>query len=155
MTETTIAVRRSVTVTASPERAFEVFTAGFSTWWPLESHHIGATMATEGIIEPRSGGRWFERDANGNECDWGTVIAFEPPHRLLLGWHLTPEWTYDPDPEKATEVEITCTEADGGTLVELEHRGFERHGEPGTQMRDAVSAPGGWADLLEMYATSF
>jgi uncharacterized protein YndB with AHSA1/START domain len=156
MTETTVAVRRSITVNASPERAFEVFTAGFSTWWPLESHHIGATMATEAIIEPRSGGRWFERDADGNECEWGYVTAFEPPSRLLLAWHLTSEYEFDPDPGKATEVEITFTPADeGGTLVELEHRGFERHGENGAKMRESVSSPGGWVDLLEMYAKSF
>ena len=152
MTETTVAVRRSVTVNATPERAFDVFTTGFSTWWPLESHHIGKTMATEVIIDPRAGGRWFERDADGNECNWGFVTEFEPPSRVLLAWHLNPEWGYDPDPEKATEVEITFTAVEDGTLVELEHRGFEKHGETGAKMRDAVSAPGGWTDLLEMYA---
>jgi uncharacterized protein YndB with AHSA1/START domain len=156
MTEqTAVAVRRSITVDASPERAFEVFTTGFGSWWPLETHHIGATMATEGIIEPHAGGRWFERDADGDECEWGSVIAFEPPHRVVLGWHLTPEWKYDADPEKATEVEVTFTPAEGGTLVELEHRGFEKHGATGTNMRDAVAAPGGWADLLELYAKAF
>ena len=152
MTETTVAVRRSVTVNAPPERAFDVFTAGFSTWWPLESHHIGKTMATEVIIDPRAGGRWFERDADGKECNWGYVTEFEPPHRVLLAWHLNPEWGYDPDPEKATEVEVTFTAVEDGTLVELEHRGFEKHGETGAKMRDAVSSPGGWTDLLEMYS---
>jgi uncharacterized protein YndB with AHSA1/START domain len=152
MTETTVAARRSITVNATPERAFDVFTAGFSTWWPLESHHIGETMATEAIIEPFAGGRWFERDADGKECNWGYVTEFEPPNRVLLAWHLNPEWGYDPDPEKATEVEITFTAVEDGTLVELEHRGFEKHGETGAKMRDAVSAPGGWTDLLQMYA---
>jgi uncharacterized protein YndB with AHSA1/START domain len=152
MTETTVAVRRSVTVNASPERAFEVFTAAFSTWWPLDTHHIGKAVATEVVMEPRAGGRWFERDADGNECDWGYVTDFEPPSRVLLAWHLTPAWGYDPDPEKATEVEVTFTPVDGGTLVELEHRGFEKHGETGTSMRDAVSASGGWGDLMERFA---
>jgi len=153
MTETTIAARRSITVGAPPERAFAVFTTGFSTWWPLESHHIGETMATEVVMETRAGGRWFERDADGKECNWGYVTEIDPPHRLLLAWHLNPEWGFDPDPAKATEVEVTFTATDdGGTLVELEHRGFEKHGETGVKMRDAVSAPGGWTDLLEMYA---
>jgi uncharacterized protein YndB with AHSA1/START domain len=153
MTEqTTTAIRRSVTVQAPRERAFDVFTYGFSTWWPLESHHIGAAVAAEGIMEPRAGGRWFERDADGNECDWGSVLAFEPPHRVLLAWHLTPDFQYDPDPAKATEVEVTFTPTEDGTLVELEHRGFEKHGEAGMKMRDAVDAPGGWRDLLELYA---
>jgi uncharacterized protein YndB with AHSA1/START domain len=155
MTETTVAVRRSVTVHASPERAFEVFTDGFSSWWPLETHHIGAGVAAEGILEPHAGGRWYERDHEGNECDWGSVLAFERPHRILLAWNLTPEFKYDPDPAKATEVEVTFTPTEGGTLVELEHRGFEKHGESGSSMRDAVSAPGGWADLLELYAKAF
>ena len=103
MTETTVAARRSITVQASPERAFAVFTTGFSSWWPIESHHIGATEATEVIMETHAGGRWFERDADGNECDWGYVTDIEPPRRVLLAWHLTPEWTFDPDPAKATE----------------------------------------------------
>jgi uncharacterized protein YndB with AHSA1/START domain len=156
MTEqTTLAIRRSVTVQAPPERAFEVFTAGFSTWWPLESHHIAPTPAVEAVIEPNTGGRWFERDADGNQCDWGYVLAFEPPHRLLLSWHLTPEYTFDPDPANALEVEVTFTAADGGTLVELEHRGFEKYGETGAKMRESVSSPGGWTDLLELYAKAF
>jgi uncharacterized protein YndB with AHSA1/START domain len=152
MTETTVAARRSITVQAPPERAFEVFTTGFSRWWPIETHHIGEAMATEVVMETRAGGRWFERDADGGECDWGYVTAFEPPHRVVLAWHLNSEWAFDPDPAKATEVEVTFTATDGGTLVELEHRGFEKHGEAGMKMRDAVSAPGGWTDLLEMYA---
>ena len=99
MTEATLtSVNRSVTVQASPERAFEVFTAGFSSWWPIESHHIGETMAVEVVIEPRAGGRWFERDAEGAECDWGFVTGWDPPRRLVLSWHLTPEYEFDPDP---------------------------------------------------------
>jgi len=148
----TTAVRRSVTVQAPPERAFAVFTAGFSTWWPIASHHIGEKMAVEVVIEPRAGGRWFERDADGGECDWGFVTEWDPPHRLLLAWHLTPEYEFDPDPGKATEVEVRFTAQDGGTLVELEHRGFEKHGETGSDMRGKVAADGGWADLLSLYA---
>jgi uncharacterized protein YndB with AHSA1/START domain len=153
MTEqTTIGVRRSVTVKAPPERAFEVFTAGFSTWWPLASHHIGEKDAVEAVIEPRSGGRWFERAADGTECDWGYVTEFEPPSRVLLAWHLDPEWGFDPDPAHATEVEVTFTPTSDGTLVELEHRGFEKHGLPGAKMRELVNQPGGWGDLMEMFA---
>jgi uncharacterized protein YndB with AHSA1/START domain len=156
MTEQTIlAARRSVTVKAPPQRAFDVFTAGFSTWWPLESHHIGAKDAVEVVLEPRAGGRWFERAADGTECDWGFVTEYEPPRRVLLAWHLTPDFDFDPDPAKATEVEVTFTAREGGTLVELEHRGFEKHGEAGLKMRDSVSSPGGWADLLQMYAKRF
>jgi hypothetical protein len=154
MTTTTTAVHRSVTVQASPERAFEVFTAGFSAWWPIESHHIGDTMAVEVVIEPFARGRWFERDADGRECDWGFVTEWEPPRRVLLAWHLTPEYEFDPDPARATEVEVLFTPQDGGTLVELEHRGFERHAT-GAVIREKVGAEGGWGDLLELFARSF
>jgi uncharacterized protein YndB with AHSA1/START domain len=152
MTEqTALSVRRSVTVNASAERAFEVFTAGFSSWWPRESHHIGEADCAAAIIEPCAGGRWFERGVDGSECDWGFVTAWEPPHRLLLAWHLTPEYEFDPDPENATEVEVRFTPTDGGTLVELEHRGFEKYGDP-EKIRESVAQKGGWGDLLEMYA---
>jgi uncharacterized protein YndB with AHSA1/START domain len=149
---TTTAVRRSLTVQAPPERAFDVFTAGFSSWWPLESHHIGEAMAVEAVIEPHAGGRWFERDADGNECEWGFVTEWEPPSRVLLAWHLTPEYAFDPDPARATEVEVRFTAYQGGTLVELEHRGFEKHVETGARIRESVSGPGGWSELLELYA---
>jgi len=150
-TEQSISVRRSVTVHASPERAFEVFTAGFNSWWPIETHHIGEADPAEAVIEPRAGGRWFERGVDGSECDWGFVNAWEPPHRLLLAWHLTPEYAFDPDPAQATEVEVRFTAAEGGTLVELEHRGFEKYGDP-EKIRESVSQKGGWGDLLEMFA---
>jgi uncharacterized protein YndB with AHSA1/START domain len=153
MTEATLeAVKRSVTVNASPERAFDVFTTGFSSWWPIESHHIGDTMAVDVVIEPRAGGRWFERDAEGAECVWGFVTAFEPPRRLVLTWHLTPEYKFDPDPDRASEIEVRFTPQDGATLVELEHRGFERHAEGGPRIRETVSGTGGWTELLEIYS---
>ena len=151
---TTAPVRRSVTVQAPPERAFAVFTTGFSSWWPIASHHIGEAMAVEVVIEPFAGGRWFERDAAGRECDWGFVTAWEPPGRVVLAWHLTPEYEFDPDPARATDVEVTFTPHDRGTLVVLEHRGFERHGATGVTMREKVAAAGGWADLMDLYANA-
>jgi uncharacterized protein YndB with AHSA1/START domain len=152
MTEQTAAsVRRSITVNASPERAFEVFTAGFGSWWPIDSHHIADAGAVEAVIEQRAGGRWFERAPDGSETEWGFVTEWEPPRRVLLAWHLTPEYEFDPDPEMASEVEVRFTPQDGGTLVELEHRGFEKYGDP-EKIRESVTQKGGWGDLLEMYA---
>lgn len=153
MTEATLtAVTRSVTVAASPERAFEVFTAGFSSWWPIESHHIGDQMAVDVQIEPHVGGRWLERDATGAECVWGFVTDWDPPHRLVLGWHLTHEYEFDPDPDHASEIVVTFTAHDGGTLVELQHRGFEKYAERGARVRQNVSREGGWSELMERYA---
>src|ERR1700724_525804 len=84
-------VRKQVHVKAPPERAFEVFTAGFARWWPA-SHHIGAAAYKNSLIEPRVGGRWYEIDEDGSECDWGEVLAWQPPRRLMLSWRIGADW---------------------------------------------------------------
>ncbi len=149
-TDTGVAV--TVHVNASQQRAFDVFTNGFGTWWPME-HHIGAQDMVDAIIEPRAGGRWYERAADGTECEWGSVLEWNAPERVVLAWHLSPQFEYNPDPAFATEVEVRfIAEGPMSTRVELEHRGFEVHGEPGEAMRAAVSAPDGWGGILRSYA---
>ena len=144
-------VRREVTVNVAPERAFAFFTEHFDAWWP-RTHHIGAADLQEAIVEPRQGGRWYERGVDGSTCDWGEVLAWDPPHRLVLSWHLSGEWAYDPDPAHASEVEVTFAPVGEGTRVELVHRGFERHGATAERLRTGVSAEGGWGGLLELYS---
>ena len=152
---TDLAVRRSIVVEAPQERAFTVFTEGMSTWWPLETHHIGEQKAEAAVVEPQAGGRWYERAADGTECDWGTVLEWDPPNRILLAWHLTPEFTYDPDTAMSTQVDVRFTATSATeTHVALEHRGFEVHGDGGESMRAAVAAPGGWGGLLQLYAAA-
>jgi uncharacterized protein YndB with AHSA1/START domain len=143
-------VRRAVTVAAPPERAFEVFTAGFASWWP-PSHSLVDGGYESAHIEPREGGRWYERSRTGVECEWGRVLAYEPPHRILLSWELDGEFAVDPDPSRATEVEVRFTPEGDGTRVELEHRGFERRAD-GATIADEVAGDGGWSGLLERYA---
>ena len=104
-------VVKSVTVKASPERAFELFTGQMARWWPA-THKIGKAPFVAIVIEPRAGGRWYERDAGGVECDWGKVLAWEPPSRLLLGWQLDSRFAYNPD--LVTEVELTFAPAAAG-----------------------------------------
>jgi uncharacterized protein YndB with AHSA1/START domain len=150
---TDLAVRRSIVVEAPQARAFTVFTEGMSTWWPLETHHIGEQKAEAAVVEPRAGGRWYERAADGTECEWGRVIAWEPPERVVFGWHLGPEWKYDPDEASATEVEVRfVVEGPTTTRVELEHRGFERLGERADELRIPVAGEGGWSGLLELFS---
>jgi uncharacterized protein YndB with AHSA1/START domain len=152
MTEATLeAVRREVTVQAPPERAFAVFTERFDSWWP-RSHHIGTPDMAEAIVEPRAGGRWYERGVDGSECEWGEVLAHDPPRRLMLSWHLNGEWAYDPDPGRASEIEVTFTPVGEGTRVQLTHRGFERHGATADGLRDGVAGEGGWSGLLKLYS---
>jgi uncharacterized protein YndB with AHSA1/START domain len=148
------AVRRAITVNAVPQRAFDVFTRSMGIWWP-RSHHIGDSELADVVIEPQAGGRWYERNTDGSECDWGRVLASEPPHRLLLAWHLGPDWQFHPDPATASEVEVTFTPVDAGrTRVELTHRAIERHGAGADRLQQSVDDVNGWAAILDDYATA-
>ena len=146
-------VRKSVRVQALIERTFSVFVEQMETWWPA-AHHIGAQPFKAIFVEPRRGGRWYECDAEGNQCDWGTVLGWDPPHLVTLSWHLGPDWKFNPDVSKASEVEIRFTADGPSTLVELEHRGFERHGEGCEQLRAAMDSPGAWTATLTAFANA-
>jgi uncharacterized protein YndB with AHSA1/START domain len=143
-------IRKQLRVKAPPARAFEIFTVGMSRWW-LKTHTINPTKSplTDIVIEPREGGRWFERGEDGSECQWGKVLAWEPPARLLLAWQITAQWQFDRS--LVTEVEIRFTPDGSGTKVELEHRYLERLGDTAEAMRTAFE--GGWGRLLEEFAT--
>jgi hypothetical protein len=143
-------VRRSVTVEVSRELAFDVFANRFGLWWP-RSHHVGAGDPETFIIEPRAGGRWFERGVDGTECEVGKVAVWEPPARLVLIWQLSADFKFDP--ELITEVEVRfIAEGADTTRVELEHRDLERFGERAEVMRGMIDAPGGWPGILDTYA---
>ena len=150
-------VRKSVHVQAPLDRAFSVFVEQMETWWPA-THHIGKTPFESIFVEPRIGGRWYERDAAGKLTDWGKVLAWEPPHRVAFSWHVgpghdSPDWICDPDPAKASEVEIRFkAEGPSTTLVELEHSKLERHGEGYQQLRAIFDGPGAWSGILAAYA---
>ncbi len=144
-------VRKSVLVRAPIDRAFTALTR-IGAWWP-KSHHIGASEPEDVVIEPRVGGRWFERGVDGAECDIGHVLVWEPPVRLVLAWQLTAEWKFDA--HLITEVELRFSAAGpDATRVELEHRHLERIGERAAAMREQIDAPNGWGGLLELYARS-
>jgi uncharacterized protein YndB with AHSA1/START domain len=144
-------VKKSIIVNATLEHAFDVFTAGFDSWWP-RSHHIGKSPMEKAIIEMRAGGRCYSTQIDGAECDWGRILEWDPPHRFLIAWQITHEWGYQPDLSKSSEVEIRFTaQPGGGTRVDLEHRHFERMGPEGDTMRVGVGGPGGWGGLLELF----
>jgi Activator of Hsp90 ATPase homolog 1-like protein len=144
-------VRKSVNVHATPERAFKVFTEEMDSWWP-KSHHIGKSPMKAIVVEGREGGTIYTAQEDGTDCPWGSVKVWDPPRRFVMLWHVRPDWQYERDPANCSEVELTFTPVDDGTtLVELEHRNFERHGGEYAKMRDTVDAEGGWGGLLALF----
>jgi uncharacterized protein YndB with AHSA1/START domain len=141
-------IRKQVTVQASPEKAFEVFTDGMSRWWNPD-YHIGAEPYARTVMEPRAGGRWFETGESGGECDWGRVLVWEPPHRVVLEWQISATWRFDPDVH--TEIDVRFLSDGDRTRVELEHRGLESFGADAEMMRGIFDTPTGWAGLLERF----
>lgn len=144
----TATVKRTLHVNAPIDFAFRILAQKMGTWWPA-THHIGKTPFTEIVIEPHAGGRWFERDIAGAECDWGRVLLWEPSKQLTLAWHLQPDFHYDPDITRASEVSFEFfPEGPEATRVEFEHRHLERHGEGWQNLHISVDSPGGWTAVL-------
>jgi uncharacterized protein YndB with AHSA1/START domain len=145
-------LRRSVTVPVDPGHAFDVFATAMAQWWPPEYTWAGPTLQWIGL-EPRVGGPCFERGPHGFRCDWGRVLLWQPPRRLVLAWQISPSRAPEPDPERASEVEVGfAADGEGGTRVELEHRHISRHGEGSDAYREAMASPHGWSLILERYA---
>jgi uncharacterized protein YndB with AHSA1/START domain len=148
------AVRTSVVVDVPIARAFSVFTEGIDTWWNRE-HTIGEAPLARQVLEPRVGGRAYGIDVQGGECDWGRVLACEPPDRIVFSWDISMQWKREEDPARTSEVEVRFTaEGPHRTLVELEHRHLERHGDGWENMRNAVASPGGWPGGLGDFAAA-
>jgi uncharacterized protein YndB with AHSA1/START domain len=145
------AVRKTVIVAAPVAIAFEVFTAQIESWWPMASHHIGDADCQAVVIEPRAGGRWYERGVDGVECVWGQVLLWEPPRRVVLVWQLSAQFRYDPSLQTEVDVRFTVID-DKTTRVELEHRCLEMYGDDAPAMREAFDSPNGWNGMLEHYA---
>ncbi len=107
------------------------------------------------LVEGWVGGRCYSEQEDGTDCPWGEVIAWEPPTRFVMAWKVRPNWEFEPDLSKCSEVEVTFTaQADGSTEVVLKHHHFERHGEGGAHMQAQVSQQGGWGGLMLLYQTS-
>jgi len=135
---------KHVVVKPPPARAFDLFVGQMGRRWPT-ARTPGKNPAVDVIVEPRVGGRWFERDADGVETLWGEVLAYDPPQRLILGWRLNARFVYDPG--LLIEVEISFAPAEnGGTTVRLEHRNLERFGADAERLHGLINQ--GWPERL-------
>jgi uncharacterized protein YndB with AHSA1/START domain len=146
------AVSASITVDTSAERAFETFTTDIGSWWPA-SHHILEGELAEMVFEPRVGGSVYDVGVDGSECRWARVLAYDPPRRVVISWDIALNWRLEGDPDRTSEVEVRfIPQGPDRTLVELEHRGIDRHGEGWEKMRDSVGSPDGWGAILRPFA---
>jgi uncharacterized protein YndB with AHSA1/START domain len=137
-TTMTEAIRKTVLVDFPPEEAFDLFTARIASWWPVRTHSYGGDDVKNVVLEPFVGGRLYEVTDAG-EQDWGKILAWEPPGRLLLDWQIGEAC--------GTEVEVTFAPEGPGSRVVLEHRGFG-----GDEPRDRYS--GGWDVVLAPFVTA-
>jgi uncharacterized protein YndB with AHSA1/START domain len=147
-------VHAAVTVDVSGERAFEVFADNLASWWPPEYSWSQDVLEDIGI-EPHEGGLCFERGPHGFRCDWGRVLDWDPPRRLVIAWQISPRREPEPNPAKASEVDVRFEDnGDGGTRVRLEHRAFERHGDDGGEYARMLGSAHGWPLLLDRFAAA-
>lgn len=152
---TSAVVRQQVTVGASLEHAFSVFTERFGDFKPPEHNLLRAPIA-ETVFEPHVGGYIYDRATDGTECRWARVLVFEPPHRVVFTWDIGPTWQLETDPQNASEVEVTFTPVAGDrTRVELEHRNIDRHGPGWEAVAEGVGHDQGWPLYLSRYTDLF
>ena len=144
MIETVAPIGIEITVGSGVEHAFRTFTADIASWWPVMSHSIGEGRVTEVVMEPRIGGRFYERWDDGTEHDWGEILEWDEPRRLVCTW--------SPNPQRSTptELEVRFESAGDGTRVFLEHRGWERLGGEAAALRQSYTS--GWPVVIELFA---
>jgi uncharacterized protein YndB with AHSA1/START domain len=134
------------------EKAFKVFTEEFDRIKPREHNMLGVDIA-ETVFEPRVGGHVFDRGADGSECRWARVLAYEPPDRVVISWDISPQWLIEADRDRTSEVEVRfIAESPDRTRVQLEHRYLDRHGDGWQSLRDGVDGDQGWPLYLQRFA---
>lgn len=132
-------------------RAYQVFTQEFDRIKPRE-HNLLAVDIAETVLEPWAGGRIYDRGVDDSFCQWGRVLAVDPPRSIVLAWDISPQWHVQTDPARASEVEIRfLATGEDTTRVVLEHRHLDRHGEGWEDMRQALAGDNGWPIYAERY----
>jgi uncharacterized protein YndB with AHSA1/START domain len=152
MIETTETIRREVVVEVGQARAYELFTADMTSWWP-SAHHIGSAPIHRVVVEPRAGGRWYTEHQDGTETSTGFVVAWEPPARLVITWQIGADWKFHTDVVTTVEVRFVALGADR-TQVLLEHRDLDGFGADAAAMRTTFEDPGAWTATLAAYAAT-
>ncbi|MFI6242129.1 SRPBCC family protein [Micromonospora sp. NPDC050795] len=151
----TAVVRRQIVVNAPVERAFTVFAERFGDFKPPE-HTLLDVPVTATVFEPRVGGHIYDVGADGSECRWARILAYEPPTRIVFSWDIGPTWQIETNLALTSEVEVRfVAETPSRTRVELEHRNIDRHGSGWESIRDGVDTDTGWPLYLSRYESFF
>jgi uncharacterized protein YndB with AHSA1/START domain len=146
-------VNRHVVVPAPVVEAFDTFIGRFGDFKPKEHNLLGVDIV-DTVFEPRVGGNIYDRGADGSECRWARVLAYEPPNRVVFSWDIGPTWQVETNPDFTSEVEVRfVAEAADRTRVELEHRHLDRHGPGWEGVAHGVSDDQGWPLYLDRYAS--
>ena len=144
-------ISHEVTVPLAQQESFRLFTHGLASWWPAEYTWSGKVLESISI-EPYEGGHCTEEGPRGFRCDWGRVLVWSPPQRLVLAWQIGPHRQPQPDPEMASTVEVLFRSADAEvTRLLLTHRDFRRHGKGASMYRKALASEIGWPRILERF----
>lgn len=145
-------VRKQIVVEAPLDQAFTAFVERFGDFKPPEHNLLSAPIA-ETVFEPRVGGHLYDRGVDGSECRWARILAYEPPHRVVFSWDLSPQWQLESDLDNTSEVEVRfVAEGADRTRVELEHRHLDRHGPGWQSVSDGVEGDAGWPLYLDRFA---
>lgn len=139
--------RVAVTVPVPPDAAFRISTERPDEWLPPE--HMFIRDPESITMEPRAGGRFYERGSDGAEVTRGTIVEWAPPGRVALTWRIGPGWRPVADDEHASVIVVDFNPADGGaTEVVLTYTHLERHGDMAPVLRSAIGQGG----TLDRYA---
>lgn len=146
-----ISVVKTVVVPLPLVEAFALFVQQ-DTWWPVQTHHMAEPPGETVVLEPFEGGRWYERVADGREQEWGRVLVWRPPHQLVVTFLMGSDWTPEPDPARASEIDVRfLAEAPDRTRLEFEHRHLERYGDQAERMRSVLDGPNGAVGVVNAY----
>ncbi len=151
MNEAPAPVQAWVVVALPLDDAFDLFAQGIGRWWPRAYAHGGDGFVTM-TIEAVPGGRWFERNLEGQEWDWGEVRDFDPSRRIVVSLAVNPLRLSEP-PGHTSEVEFRFEPAGRmRTRVVVVHHDFAAQDEDAERLREALASRQGWSFILAAYA---
>jgi uncharacterized protein YndB with AHSA1/START domain len=138
-------IKKELTVEASQETAFEVFTKKMDLWWP-RTHHIGSAEMTEMVVEPYVNGRWYTKHTDGTEANIGYVLTYQPNDLFVLAWQINGDFKCDPDLITEVVAEF-IPEGPKTTRVKFEHKDLHKLGNG----KSVESMNEGWGTIMELY----